>query len=386
MTQRPRPSTRFALSSTRSTEILPNFYPFFRPLLFALAPEASHGLTFGLLRATGPIAEALTRALYGPPPAILKTKVGGVRFHGPVGLAAGLDKDGHLPGLWAALGFGAVEIGTVTALTQPGNPRPRLFRFPAAGALINRMGFNNAGSSALARRLARQRERRAMNDSPALPPIGVNLGKSETTPVEDAVDDYVTSAERLHALADYVVINATSPGPPGLSSVRDAGQLREIVQAVVGVCGHEPVFVKLAPDLADEAVIEAVAVAESAGAHGVVATNATIARHGLPDVGSGRLSGEPLRARALEVVGLITRHTALPVIAVGGISKPEHVFDALAAGASAVQLYTALIFEGPGLVHRLHRAIAERVVAGGHAHVDELKAALRAESSCSSSP
>ncbi len=354
-------------------------YRLLRPLLFRLPAERAHEAVFGAIGAGGPLARAWFGAVAGPPDPRLVTTVAGLRLAGPIGLAAGLDKDGRLARFWPSLGFGFVELGTVTAHPQPGNPPPRLFRFPEAGALVNRMGFNNAGSQALAERLTALR---ASGHAPAVP-LGVNLGKSKVTPLEQAVDDYATSTDRVAAVADYLVINVSSPNTPGLRQLQDAAFLADIVAAVRARAQGRPVFVKLAPDLTDTALAEAVRVAEDAGAAGFIATNTTIDRSGLPpgapDVGPGGLSGRPLRARALEVVRAVARQTALPVIAVGGIGDVDAVTDALAAGAAAVQLYTALIFEGPGLVHRLNRALVSRLDADGLPDLDALRDALRAQ-------
>lgn len=335
--------------------------------------ERAHRLVFGTLRALGPIARGLARLVWGAPDPRLKTPLGPLTLAGPIGLAAGLDKEGTLARFWPALGFGFVELGTTTALAQPGNPRPRLFRFPEAHALVNRMGFNNRGSQVLARRLSGLRPR---GRSLAVP-VGVNLGKSKVTPLEDAARDYVTSAQRVRGVADYLVINVSSPNTPGLRKLQDASFLSEIVGAVVTEVPDLPVWVKLAPDLTDDAVREAVGVAEAGGAAGIIATNTTIERFGLPDVGPGGLSGGPLHPRSLEVVRLVAEATELPVIGVGGISTADHVCAMLGAGAAAVQLYSALIFEGPGLIHRLNRALIGRMDRDGLADLSELRRAIR---------
>lgn len=348
-------------------------YRLARSLLFRLDPERAHRLVFGSVRAAGPAGRLVAERLFGPPDPRLATPLAGLALAGPVGLAAGFDKDGDLVRFWPALGFGFIELGTVTAHPQPGNPRPRLFRFPEAGAIVNRMGFNNRGSAALAERLARLR---ATGRAPGVP-VGVNIGKSRVTPLEQAVDDYATSAARVAEVADYLVINVSSPNTPGLRALQDAERLRDIVSAVCARAGDRPVFVKLAPDLGDPALDDAVRVAEEAGARGIVATNTTLERYGLPDVGPGGLSGRPLRARALAVVRRVAARTSLPVIAVGGIATTRDVLDALAAGADAVQVYTALVFEGPGLVRRLNDGLTARMDLDGLRDLAELKAALR---------
>jgi dihydroorotate dehydrogenase len=342
-----------------------------RSLLFRLDPERAHALVFGAVGALGPVARAAASLRFGPPDPRLATHVAGLALPGPIGLAAGLDKDGRLVRFWPMLGFGFVEVGTVTAHPQPGNPRPRLFRFPEAGAIVNRMGFNNEGSAALAARLA------ALPERPAVP-LGVNLGKSKVTPLDEAVGDYAASAARVARHADYLVVNVSSPNTPGLRTLQDPQHLRDIVAAVRAEAGERPVFVKLSPDLAPEALDDAVRVAADAGARGIIATNTTIERDGLPDVGPGGMSGRPLRARALAAVRRVAALGALPVIAVGGLFTVDDVLEALAAGAEAVQVYTALIFEGPGLVRRLDEGLVRRIERDGLRDFDELKASLRA--------
>ncbi len=344
-------------------------YRAFRPLLFMLDPETAHGLVFGTAGLSGGLGRALCRLTMGGPEPRLRTRLGELELPGPVGLAAGLDKEGDLAPLWAEMGFGFVELGTVTAHAQPGNPRPRLFRFPKERALINRMGFNNRGSAALAERLGRMRERSLLSRAP----IGANIGKSKVTPLEEAASDYSESARRLAALADYLVVNVSSPNTPGLRDLQDPGALAEIVAAVCAEAGEKPVWVKLAPDLSDEAIEQAVSVAHDSGAAAIVASNTTIERHGLEDPGPGGLSGAPLRPRSLEVISLVARCSDLPVVGVGGISTAEHVLDAVAAGASAVQVLTALIYEGPGLVGRINRALTLRMDEEGLESFEELR-------------
>lgn len=344
-------------------------YRLARPLLFAMAPETAHNATFASLRALGPVARGVAGLTCGSPDPRLAVEVAGLRFAGPVGLAAGLDKNGVLADFWPRLGFGFVELGTVTAHAQAGNPKPRLFRFPEAGALINRMGFNNAGSEALAARLSPDRTR--------LVPVGVNLGKSKITPLEEAPEDYATSAKRVNDRCDYLVINVSSPNTPGLRKLQGSEHLKGILSAVMEHAGGRPVFVKLAPDLTDEALEEAIEVADGGGASGIIATNTTIARTGLSEaqaaeVGAGGLSGAPLQPRALEVIRFVASRTTLPVIGVGGISTVAHVVAALEAGARAVQLYSAFVYGGPGLIARLNKGLIAHLDAAGLESITQL--------------
>ncbi|ANZ38470.1 dihydroorotate dehydrogenase (quinone) [Lentzea guizhouensis] len=280
----------------------------------------------------------------------------GVRFPNPVGLAAGLDKDGRALPAWAALGFGFVEVGTVTWHAQPGNPKPRLFRLREDEAIINRMGFNNAGARALAAKLDKTTLRA---------PLGISLGKSKVTPVEHAVEDYLNSLSALQDHGDYYAINVSSPNTPGLRSLQDKGALTELVQALTRAT-DKPMLVKIAPDLTEDAIAEVVQVCEDHGIKGLIATNTTVSREGLSSHHrdeTGGLSGRPLTRRANDVVRFITKNSDLPVIGVGGIATPDDAQRMIDAGASLVQLYTGFIYEGPGLVSRINKAL--RGVPGG---------------------
>jgi dihydroorotate dehydrogenase len=276
----------------------------------------------------------------------------GVRFPNPVGLAAGVDKDGRALAAWAALGFGFVEAGTVTGRAQPGNPRPRLFRLPEHEAIINRMGFNNAGAEALAARLAA--------GGTGGVPLGISLGKSKATPLDEAVEDYLSSLRAVRRYADYLAVNVSSPNTPGLRSLQDRDQLTALLGALRAEAGSTPLLVKIAPDLTDHAIGEVLEVCADHGVSGLIATNTTLSRDGLTRGGgaageAGGLSGRPLTRRALDVVTFVGKRTDLPVIGVGGIMTPDDAARMFDAGASLVQLYSGLIYRGPGLV----RAIVE---------------------------
>lgn len=328
-----------------------------RPVLWRVDAETAHhgAVVAADLLGRHPVARALGAAAGyavgpvggGPPVELL-----GMTFPHRVGLAAGMDKDGRAVATWAALGLGHVELGTVTAHAQPGNPRPRLHRLPRSRAVINRMGFNNRGVHALAARLRAAREEGLVRI-----PVGVSIGKSKVTPVEEAVGDYLTSVAALEGLADYLAVNVSSPNTPGLRSLQDAGPLRELLGAVIAAAQGTPVLVKLAPDLTDPALDEALEVAIDAGVAGVIATNTTLSREGLDPAEqgfaraeAGGLSGAPLTARAREVVGYVASRTELPVIGVGGVMRGEDARALVDAGASLVQLYTGLVYAGPTLV------------------------------------
>jgi len=341
--------------------VLGTLYRLLRPLLFGLDAERAHRLLLGTV-GSAPRCWALLAGLAGPRrlvPSLART-VAGLPFAGPVGLAAGLDKDGEAIPFWAALGFGSIEVGTVTAHPQPGNPRPRLFRLPADRALINRMGFNNRGSAELARRLARLRQ---AGRWPSVP-VGVNLGKSKVTPNEEAAADYVTSVERLLGLADYFTVNVSSPNTPGLRDLQSREALTELLPAVGRAAAGTPVLLKLAPDLGREALATAVEIAIAAGMAGIIATNTTITRppglRGRAAAEAGGLSGAPLWDLARKRIDNALEAAAgrVPVLGVGGIETAEQVAELLAAGCAAVQLYTALIYQGPGLPGRLNRELA----------------------------
>jgi dihydroorotate dehydrogenase len=294
----------------------------------------------------------------------------GVRFPNPVGLAAGMDKDGAALRAWPAMGFGFVEVGTVTRHPQPGNPRPRLYRLRASEGVINRMGFNNAGAEALAARLEAY--------GPLPVPVGISLGKSKVTPLEEAVDDYLTSMKVLHPYGDYFAVNVSSPNTPGLRSLQDSDHLSALLGAL-RAHGPKPLLVKVAPDLSERAIAELLAVCEEHAVDGLIATNTTTGRDGVDPadaalaVEAGGLSGRPLRERAREVVRFVSRETGgrLPIIGVGGIVDVDDALRMLDAGASLVQLYTGLIYRGPGLVRSINGSLRNQL--GGHDSMRDLE-------------
>jgi dihydroorotate dehydrogenase len=344
-------------------------------LLRRVPPEAAHRAAFWLIRAAAEVpglAWALRQAL-GPRDPSLRVRALGLDFPGPLGLAAGFDKDGEgIIGL-AALGFSFIEVGTVTALPQQGNPRPRMFRFTDERALVNRMGFNNRGAAALSARL------RALRARPGFKPvIGVNIGKTKLVPEEAAVADYVTSARLVADVADYVVVNVSSPNTPGLRDLQAADKLRPILSGVRAALDEAsprrrvPLLVKIAPDLADPDVDAVADLALDLGLDGIIATNTTISRDGLldsaavADAGPGGLSGAPLKRRSLEVLSRLHDRCGkrLTLIAAGGITTPADAEARLAAGATLLQAYTAFIYEGPLWPSNVQRGLAARLRSG----------------------
>lgn len=330
-----------------------------RPLAFRLDPETAHEW------ANRAIGSGLIKAPRFTDPR-LECERFGVRFPNPVGLAAGFDKNGLLLDRWRDFGFGFVEAGTVTHLPQPGNPKPRMFRVPEAQGLINRMGFNNEGAAALAARVV-----------DAGIPLGINLGKSKVTELEDAPEDYAASFRLLHGHGDYFVVNVSSPNTPGLRALQDAGALREILAAMRGVDATRPLFVKVAPDLEPEALDEVVGVAVEARLTGLIATNTTVSRVMLPrDPGeAGGLSGRPVREMADRALAHL--YKACPkdmiLIGVGGILNGDDAYRKITLGAHLVQLYTGWIYGGPALVPRINQRLVELLARDGFKTLDEAR-------------
>ena len=347
----------------------------YRIVLRRVPAEAAHLAAFALIRVFGRVARVpgaawLLRRWLGPRDPVLRVRALGLSFPGPVGLAAGFDKDARGTRGLAALGFGFVEVGTVTARAQPGNPRPRMFRLTADRALVNRMGFNNAGAAAAAARLARAR---------GGPPVGVNIGKSRAAPDADAAADYAASARAVAAVAGYVVVNVSSPNTPGLRDLQAADRLRPLLVAVRSALDASsggrrvPLLVKIAPDLADADVDAVADLALELGLDGIIATNTTVSRDGLASpaaevaaAGAGGLSGPPLRARALEVLTRLHARAGdrLVLIAAGGIETPDDAWERLRAGATLVQAYTAFVYGGPLWPRRMHAGLARRLGQG----------------------
>jgi len=343
-----------------------------RPLLFLQESEPAHNRTLAALAAASRFrpARAALRAVCHTPG--LPVQALGLTFPNPVGLAAGMDKQGVAVPMWEAMGFGFSELGGVTQHPQPGNPPPRMFRVIPEEALINRMGFNNGGAEALAERL---RDWRRRNLWPRHP-VGINLGKSKITPLEQAAEDYAASFTALRPLADFFVVNVSSPNTPNLRQLQDKSALDEILSALrernpdAGSGTPKPVLVKVAPDLTWEALDEVVEVALRHRLAGIVATNTTVARPETRNPAvqrlhqeAGGLSGRPLRARSTEVIRHLFRQTRgrLAIIGVGGIFSADDAWEKVTAGATLLQVYSGLVYEGPGLVAALVRGLSERL-------------------------
>ncbi|WP_205314839.1 quinone-dependent dihydroorotate dehydrogenase [Nonomuraea lactucae] len=339
----------------------------FTQVLRRFDAEAVHQLTVRSLAllSTLPLLKRLLHKALAPHDPALRVSAFGVHFPGPLGLAAGFDKDAACAEGVAALGFGHVEVGTITAHGQPGNPRPRLFRLVGQRAVVNRMGFNNAGAVAAARRLRRPR------GVPVV--VGVNIGKTKVVPEQEAVSDYVASAKELAPLADYLVVNVSSPNTPGLRDLQAVALLRPLLAAVKDVADspprRTPLLVKIAPDLADEDVDAVADLALELGLDGIIATNTTIRHEG----GSGGLSGRPLKGRSLEVLRRLRARVGdrLTLVSVGGVEDVDDVWERLLAGATLVQGYTGWVYGGPLWASRIHRQLSRRVRRHGLTSVTE---------------
>ncbi|RGE18086.1 quinone-dependent dihydroorotate dehydrogenase [Leucobacter sp. wl10] len=345
-------------------------YPLlFKTVLRRMDPERAHHLAFLVIRAA-PLLGGAVRRLCAPDPS-LRVRALGVEFPSPFGLAAGFDKNAEgMLGL-GALGFGHVEVGTLTRHAQPGNPKPRMFRLVSDLGLINRMGFNNGGSAAAVARVERARLSRRR------PVIGVNIGKSRVTEVEDAAQDYVWSARRLAPISDYLAVNVSSPNTPGLRGLQELEMLEPLLASVRDAAGGTPLLVKIAPDMEDEQIDGIVALAVRLGLDGIIATNTTVSREGLREseaaierMGAGGLSGAPLRERSLEVLRRIRASAPDPgfcVVSVGGVTTAADVLERLRAGATLVQGFTAFIYEGPLWARDINRGLRRAAWRGNAA-------------------
>jgi len=344
-------------------------YRLIKPIFFQFEPEKVHHFVVRRLKwfhEHFPMGRSILRSSYGVNIRGLEKEVFGIKFPNPVGLAAGFDKNGEYIEALSDLGFGFIEVGTVTPLPQPGNDKPRMFRLPADGALINRMGFNNKGVDTLAERL------RLLKSKNKHIVVGGNIGKNKNTPNEDATSDYIKCFDALFDVVDYFVVNVSSPNTPGLRALQEKAPLMELLHTLQqrnhknGI--SRPILLKIAPDLTNEQLDDIVEIVLETGIAGVIATNTTIDRNGLYSPSklkeeTGGLSGKPLTQRSTEVIRYLSEKSgkAFPIIGVGGIHSAKDARDKLAAGASLVQIYTGFIYEGPGLVREICRGLADQL-------------------------
>ncbi len=360
--------------------MLPVYRRALRPLLFTQDPELAHERTLEMLSLASGMPLGVFRHAFTH--SRLASEVCGIAFPNPVGLAAGCDKNGKAIPIWSSFGFGFVETGTVTALPQPGNPKPRVFRFPEHGALVNRLGFNSDGSEVVAKRIAKLRRGKK------LPlPLGINIGKTKLVSGDDAtLDDYRTSFRRLSRLAEFIVINVSSPNTPGLRQWQEKDKLASLLKmlsedgkalALKRSTAPIPLFVKISPDMTESAMAEVVEVVFEAEISGIIATNTTITREGSVAhlEQTGGLSGKPLKSRATEVIRVLHRLTEgkLPLIGVGGIFTAEDAYERIQAGASLVQIYTAMIYEGPFLARQINLGLIKQMERDGVKTLEEVR-------------
>ncbi|MEM8531256.1 MAG: quinone-dependent dihydroorotate dehydrogenase [Chloroflexota bacterium] len=348
-------------------------YHAIKPLLFQLDAERAHDVVTGLLRLVGdvPFARTVLQSLFAYEDSQLVVSCAGMRFSNPIGLAAGFDKQGTLIAPMAALGFGHVEVGTVTPRPQPGNDRPRMFRLLEDEAVINRLGFNSTGMTTVARRLSTTKRRI---------PIGINIGKNRTTPLERSVEDYVATFVALAPLASYVTVNISSPNTPGLRQLHERTALETLLRALMG-CNQRlpqprPLFLKVSPDETTAQLDDVIAVALDVGINGFIACNTTLTREGLRGRWrdeTGGLSGRPLVTRAREVIAYLYQSTEgrLPIIGVGGVATAEDAYGHICAGATLVQLYTGLVYEGPGCVQALKMGLVRLTQRDGLSSIQD---------------
>lgn len=337
-----------------------------KPILFRLPPETAHSIVHSVLGGAQKVGidRALARR-YRVDDHRLSSTVFGHEFPNPIGVAAGFDKNAEIPPALAGLGFGHVEVGGVTAERQPGNPKPRLFRLAEDQALVNRMGFNNHGSDAIGARLARTR---------VDVPIGVNIGKSKSTPLSEAAEDYLYTYGRVESSGDYFVVNVSSPNTPGLRELQDREHLERILGTLTDA-GASPLLVKLSPDLTDEAIEVALAVVDEFDLDGVITTNTTTDRpeslESINRAETGGLSGNPIEVRATRAVRFVAERTDVPVIGVGGVSDATGAYAKIRAGASLVQLYTGLVYEGPTIARDINRGLLELLECDGFDSIEQ---------------
>jgi dihydroorotate dehydrogenase len=321
-----------------------------RPILFAMDAELVHEMAIAVLQMLSRLPWLLD-VVPRPSDQRWKRELFGLRFPNPIGLAAGFDKNGLALPAWEAMGFGFIEIGTITAHGQVGNPRPRIFRVPELEALINRLGFNNQGVEKIVVRLE---QLRLSSGWPKIP-VGINIGKSKIVPLEEAASDYLRSYQRLQGLGDYFVLNVSSPNTPDLRKLQEKSAIGELFRAIQQQNQGKPLLVKIAPDLSNEQLDDILALAQEYQLAGVVATNTTTDQRSIPEDRrqTGGLSGKPLRSRSLEILGHIKRHSSLPVISVGGIMNKDDAKMRFDAGAELVQIYTGFVYHGPRLVREI---------------------------------
>lgn len=338
---------------------------FIKPFLFRMQAEKAHKFTFHFLKVAFqlPFIKSLIYSSFVTNHKSLEREVFGLRFKNPVGLAAGFDKDGKLFNELSYMGFGFIEVGTVTPKAQTGNPQPRLFRLPGDEALINRMGFNNKGVEELKKRLKRKY---------ASVIIGGNIGKNKLTSNEEAVNDYVLCFEALYEVVDYFAVNVSSPNTPNLRELQEKEPLKKLLNTLSDLnkskSRQKPILLKIAPDLTESQLDDIIEIVYETGIDGVIATNTTIDRHGLSEdpnyvesIGNGGLSGKPLKDKSSEVIRYLHAKSngAFPIIGVGGIHSVEDAMEKLEAGATLIQLYTGFIYEGPGLIKRINKKLIE---------------------------
>ncbi|MES2828796.1 MAG: quinone-dependent dihydroorotate dehydrogenase [Bacteroidota bacterium] len=342
-------------------------YHLIKPIFFQFDPEKVHYFVVKRLKwfhEHFPLGQTILRSSFDVKIKGLEREVFGIKFKNPVGLAAGFDKNGEYIEALSDIGFGFIEVGTVTPLPQPGNDKPRMFRLEDDKAIINRMGFNNKGVDTLAERL------RLLKSKNSEIVIGGNIGKNKNTPNEDAVNDYIKCFDRLHEVVDYFVVNVSSPNTPGLRALQEKEPLMDLLNTLEIRNQQNPVkrpiLLKIAPDLTNEQLDDIVEIVMATGIAGVIATNTTVDRDGLYSKGevikeSGGLSGKPLTARSTEVIRYLSQKSnkAFPIIGVGGIHSPQDAKDKLDAGASLIQLYTGFIYEGPGLIKEICKSLVK---------------------------